>query len=612
MALRDVLPPLHLTPAGARVPVWKRRLCATPAGETPRKKPFAVLDIETGKAGDADALGGSFVIAALRCWDRDVIWVYHTAADLLRAVLAKSFRGYIIYAHNGAGYDFKYLLEAFKMCAHEYPSVQVDILLRGDGRPLVIRFRLGNAKKYHVVTLHDTFHFLPVSLEKAARTFAPELAKLEHDWTEGLWFSPDSAQDMAYLRRDVDALWAIVVRYRALILDTFGVNLRITASATARAAWQRTLEPETVYWRLSPNVEEFTREAAHGGLIGLTTTVPQTFVGQADKHAHYADGMRQGVPGGVAAWTDRYIDGQPGCYECDVRVPLDERYPFVFAPHQGVRRGAFRTYLYSHEVEWASQLAYDVRVRRGVVWDALIYPFDTFLALCERLELEHRGDAIGACAKMLRNSLSGVFDKRPQSDRIVWTPGGTLPDMVTPLVDETTGDILDGLGILREKLDAAYMHPEWYGYHTATARIITNKLCRTTRAVYWDTDCAVAASAEWLTHPEWFGPRYGQLAIEAEYSVFRSGGPKNIYGILVSGDERSRLKGLPKRVYDSHAHVDSLNGETVSAEYVSVAGAKDVLRGHEMQLWRTRTYAQLKRSSTWEAHDDGSVWARVA
>lgn len=612
MALKDVLPPPYFRPAGVKLPVWKRMICAKSEDEKPKSKPFAVLDIETGKPGDADALGGSFVIAALRCWDRETIWIYYDAHALLRAILAKSLRGYVIYAHNGAGYDFKYLLEAFRLCCTEFPQCRVDILMRGDGRPLVIKFRTGNAQKWHCVTLHDTFHFLPVSLDKAAQTFSPELSKLEHEWEESTWFNPDSAEDMAYLRRDVDALYAIIVKYRNLIYEVFGVNLRITASATARAAWQRSLEPGTVYWRLSPRVEEFTRLAAHGGLIGLTTTTPQVNVGQADKHAHYADAMCDGVPGGIAAWTDRYIEGQPGCYECTVHVPLEERYPFLFIPGSGVRRGIFRTYLYSHEVEWGRSLGYTIHVRRGVVWDELIYPFNAFLARCEQLEVEHRGDAIGTCAKMLRNSLSGVFAKRPQSERIVWSPDAPLPEDVTPLVSEITGDILDGMGMLHETLDAGYMHPEWYGWHTATARIKTNALTRETGAVYWDTDCAVAPAREWLLRPNLFGERYGQLAIEAEYQVFRSGGPKNIYGILRTGAERSRLKGLPRRVYDTHIHLDALHGADVAVTYVSLASAKDVLRGHTLQIARTRSYAQLRKSATWEVHDDGTVWARTA
>ena len=610
MALADILPPIyHHPPRAARVPIWRRHVRALASDEQPKSKPFAVLDIETGKAGDLDAIGGSFVVAAMRTWDSERITYYHDAYTLLCAVLAKSLRGYVVYAHNGAGYDFKYLLETFRTHADELRAWRVNILMRGDGRPLVIRFR---SQSKHSVTLHDTFHFLPVSLDKAARTFSPELSKLTHEWSDGTYFDPESEQDMAYLRRDVDALHAVIIRYRALIWETFGVNLRITASATARVAWQRTLEPDTIYWRLHPQDEEFTRLAAHGGLIGLNTTRPQPNMTQADKHAHYADAMYDGVPSGQTCWTDRYVNGLPGCYECDVVVPLDERYPFIFTPKSGVRRGAFRTYLYSHEIAYARQLGYTIQIRRGVVWEHLIYPFTAFLKKCEALEIAHRGDAIGTCAKMLRNSLSGVFAKRPESERIIWTPDGELPPEATPLISELTGEILDGLGSLCERLDAGYMHPEWYGYHTATARLKTHAMARDTQAVYWDTDCACSPSREWLLRPDWFGEAYGMLAIEAEYQLFRTGGPKNVFGILLSGTERVRLKGIPTRRYEMATHVDALNGVPQSVDYVSVSGMKDIMRGRELQTVRSRSYSDLRRSTTWEQHEDGTVWAKVA
>lgn len=601
-----------LRTARRKTPLWERRIARKEPEE--RKIPNRLyFDCETGTPGDLDTMGGQFVMGCCKCAccgkQR-----FTTVAALLDIILLKRHRGFQVVAHNGMGYDFTYLLEFIGQHPDYVSGLHAEIVMRSEARPLVIKLK----HTKHTIELRDSWHILPVSLEKAAETLAPELPKIQRPWSlpDGSvnWPRPDDEQDWQYLERDVDALQLVVERYDATIYETFGINTKLTATSTARAAWQTTLHDDEVYYRLTPTVEAFCREAAHGGLVFLTTNKRiHSPVTQIDKHAHYADMMIQGVPYGNPTATDTLDWTRPGVYRAIVTVPDSEEYPFLISD-KGLARGTFRVTAYSNELQYALSLGYVVTILHGYVFDTIVYPFTTFLRTCERLEMKERGTAVGLGTKIMRNSLSGLFDKSPESLKMAYFADG-LPDTLEPLVDYETGELSEHYGFLREPLSAAYMHPEWYGWHTAAGRIEINRWSRLLRAYYGDTDGIVVPADKLhdmiarglLT----LGPYYGQFDIEAEYTWFQAGGPKNYKGALANGKTKSRVKGIPKRYYTESDHERALAGERVTIRVVGIAGAKSVMSGAALQTNGTRSYSQLTNSIAWIADSTGRVQARM-
>lgn len=596
-------------------------------------KPFWVFDIETGKPSDASTFGGAFVCGQFRCSDNkeQAYWVYDEK-EALDFMLSRKCRGMKIYAHNGSGYDYKYLIRYINQHKDDFPGLECKFLPRKDGRVICMTM----TRHKHTVRLLDTFHVFPKSLKEFTSVFAPEYVKKDREWqkSDGTpnWFDPDNPMDREYLDYDCLGLIEALTKFKELIHRYFGVNIAMTAAGTAMKAWRVTIPHNKAYWRPREDVETFIRESYAGGYVFLTNSEPLYDRVHIDINAAYAASMRLGVPCGVAAYTQRYEQGYPGFYKCKVTVPQGERYPIV--PHKtasGIEwaTGTFTAIVPSCTIEYAKTLGVQFEIEYGYVFERIEYPFQKFLGIAENLELTYEKSPLKECAKLLRNSLYGRFGMNPVAERIVYAE--QPPDDLEPLTDKQTAEVIDDFYLERELLSVASMQIHWASWITAQTRIRVHQIARAGKASYGDTDSADVSRQMFDSLVQRgiieVGKAYGQVKIEHEFEWFVSHAPKDYIGYLsdmewqehqkkcltCSPEHRyiHRAKAMPRGKIISREHIDAPL-HNVQVEYQSMISFQTQIKHPDMPLaiTRLRSYSTLNHSISWVQGANGQVYPK--
>lgn len=580
-----------------------------------RKKklaPIAAFDIET------EGMGGPFIEGAIAYCDRPTEYILvNNPAQLLAAIIDEP--GYIYYAHNGAGYDFSYLVHDLLKYQQE-TGCTIDLIKQGASRIIGIKIK---REKQKTIELRDSLAILPMSLAKAAEAFAPDLPKLHSiDFEHGEVYDPANSLHRDYLFRDVDSLIVVVVRYAAKIFDVFGTQLGFTAASTALMAWQASIAIGHTYFRMHKSIEQWVREAYFGGYVypgnerGIFTDCVAL-----DFNAAYAAIMRKGVPCGTPAFTTRYEPDKPGIYEVDIIVPRSIKYPFI--PSRDERTGQLRwctgefsTRITSLEIEFALRRGCTVNVRCGYVWFWLEYPFNAFLDKLEALELaaKEAGEEYETY-KLQRNSLYGKFGTRPTQEHLTLS-ADIVPDS-HQYVNEDTGEIVEYLWITHEESNQAYIQPHWAAWITAGQRLrlfalmegigIEHVRYADTDSVTGDRELVNQAIAQGYAS---VGSSYGQVKVDKEFIWFQCLGVKNYRGLLADGSFIGKVKGIPRKLL-TMAYFDqaAFYGQSDPIAFTSTHGPLQLIKGKVVTLSevRTRRIGGLQNSLSWRVDSSGKI-----
>ena len=590
---------------------WRHRstLGAGPRERKSDLKPYAVLDTET------DGLRGALVWWEVTCEhgerqsgsDAGALWILVTSGN----THGHSWRDHVWWAHNGGGYDYLYLLPAARQAVAE-ESVRVTPITRQDA---VIGWRVQWSK--HRVDLRDSFALLPSSLRELAASFAPELPKLDIGLADGERFDPANATHRAYAQRDVDALLAVLVRFRAILAERFGVAPSWSLASTALRAWRATLG-DAAYVIPPAAAAAFARAGYFGGMVRIASTLTHDDCVTLDVNSMYPSVMRSaGVPDGAVAYVRREVAGRPAFYRVTVTTAPGD--PWTLLPYRDRTgalawpRGTFETIITSDELAVARSRGATVMVCDGWVWSRLAYPFRAYVDAVERLRAE--GGAFAAVGKLMGNGLYGKFGSRPAHDD--WRLSGERPgpDWWPPAYDASDVDAAAshaGLWVRRDvPLQADYLMPHWAAWITAHARLTLAGYAARAGAgavLYADTDSVTLPAAAAALLAADIGPAFGQLKVETRWAWFRAVAPKVYEGLRDDGTLIRKAKGIPRRDSDRPAYdplAAAFAGETVT--WASPAGSLAVLQGAAMIGPRTRSLSVLANSPAWRECDDGSV-----
>jgi hypothetical protein len=332
----------------------------------------------------------------------------------------------------------------------------------------------------------------------------------------------------------------------------------------------------------------------------------------------YAWAMRQGVPVGSGTYTSYELPDLPGVYRCTVAVNRD--IPFTFVPvrtKNGIHfpTGTFETYLATPTIESARTRGYRVTVHEGYVFDEIKPVFDGFVEQCERIEMEHKGTALGDAIKILRNSGYGKFAQgKIGRDYLI---ADELPDEYTPVIDEATGELNDHLGYIETERSQSHMMIVWGLWITSHARI------HLADAVYaigphhvinGDTDSITASTGAVLDAINRgvieISKRYGDWKIDKTFVVFQPIAPKNYLGRKSDGTWVQRSKGTPLALLDVESHLRAANGETISIQMTSVNKPLAMMKDAKPSAQtRKRTVSNIANSPGWWV-DQGVVYPR--
>lgn len=507
--------------------------------------PVATFDIETQN------MGGKLLDACVTFGDGQYHHFYNER-DLVCFFV--SHPGYRYYAHNGAGYDFTYIMdEVTKLKRND--DFDIQPIIQGESRIIGLLFKKGKC----VFELRDSLAIIPMSLKRAAHIFAPEYEKQDINLAEHI-YDPTDPVDIAYLHRDCDALYHVVCNYEKRVFDLFGTSIGFTAGSTAMYAWQNHIPEGHAYYRLNDQAESFCREGYYGGLVypGHDILVHEN-VYSIDMNAAYAKAMLQGVATGNPIETDVFYPQYDGMYKVSAFVPKECPLPPLPSrdKHGNLRwcTGSFQTTVTTQEILFAREQGCIVEVLWGYYWKRHEHPFDEFLALCQQLELEMQDGK--EVPKIQRNALYGKFGMKTHSRRVKFLDTDVLEVNDIPFIDER----IEGLGapspyiaFTEEENTSNYIMPHWAAMITANQRIALMRLFLAVgieNVFYGDTDCCVASkeAIERVIQEKvvTVSKMYGDVKIDKKFRTFQALGPKNYHGVLEDGTYLGKAKGIPNK-----------------------------------------------------------------
>lgn len=580
-----------------------RLLTPHPGQKSRDSHKFIAADIET------DGLGGDYLYGAAWVNGEDDPVYFDDAESMLKWFLSRKYASYTMGFHN-LDYDFRYFLEL--LIPYTEQGFTFEPVTRRDERLIAVVIRHTEQKRKWIIA--DTYALMPSKLANLANLAG--MPKLNIGLAENVTFDKSNPHHVAYLRRDVEMLKKAYIAFSEQIYEAFQIYPSLTAGSTAIKAIRRNLPG--AFWRQRNEVEDFCRKAMFGGLTFLRSTRKHEDCTLIDANAMYAWAMRQGVPVGSGTYTSYELPDLPGVYRCTVSV--SKEIPFTFVPvrtKNGIHfpTGTFETHLATPTIEAARQRGYQIIVHEGYVFDEIKPIFDGFVEQCERIEMEHKGTALGDAIKILRNSGYGKFAQgKTGRDYLI---ADELPDEYTPVIDEVTGELNDHLGYIESERSQSHMMIVWGLWITSHARI------HLTDAVYaigphhvinGDTDSITANTGAVLDAINRgvieISKQYGDWKIDKTFVWFRPQAPKNYLGITVDGKQIQRSKGTPLALLSFADHERAGDGETVSIDMTSVNKPLAMMKdGKPSAQQRKRTVSNIANSPGWFV-ENGAVYPR--
>lgn len=511
----------------------------------------------------------------------------------------------VIWYGHFAQYDWRYIMEWLVDS-----GLDIEVAMRSDNDVYEIRIKTEDG----TVVMRDSYAIWNSPLEKLAKSFCPEIPKLEIDIEK---FDPENPEHIAYAKRDVQILLVGLPRLFNLLSKHFGVNPNGTFASTSLKGWQFSLPKESIYNASRFDEKEiFVRQAYYGGIVFLTTTVPQKDCVTYDLNSSYPASMSEyGVPYGRAAESKDYHDSRMGIYHCRVRAPDDLKVAIIPARDaKGSMRwfkGEFDTVCTNRELIFAAANGYEIlEIYSGLVYEDIVFPFTEYIDKCKAIRNEFKGGPEEQLAKVMQNSLYGKFGSRRERRRLMIASCMTEEE----LADATPYDPEGKWYTTKELDDEMRSLPEWAVFITAHSRL---RLLQAVYSVgvenvfYGDTDSiTIRRGSEGNLN---IGDEYGQWKIEKEWSEFRAIAPKVYSGILQSGKRVGAAKGLPrKNLTDTHWKELLEDGKT-QAQAMSLASLRVTIKsGVKPATMLLRKSSTLENSSNFLLLPDGNVSLKIA
>lgn len=570
---------------------------------------IGTFDVETR------GLGGELIMSAV-CDDSDRVSTQKTVIELLEVLLSRKNRGITWFAHNGANYDFKYIIDELVQMKLQGRIYDLEFLVSGN-KFIQVTVK-HHEKSHHHTVIRDSFALIPAPLAAVSKTFAPQYVK-GHINFDAEDFNPKNPEHIQYLHNDVLGLRHSLLTFYRLCIEHFEVVPAVTAASTAMKAWKRTIPENSIYFRTHNECETFVRRSYFGGMVYLkNVNVENDNMVKLDISGAYGYAMKTfAMPVGGAVHTDTYEPDHIGFYRVKVIAPKNlEKYIIGVKTKTGViwARGSFETTIDSYTFEYALSRGYSLEVIEGYYFERKEYIFKEFIEKCERLEFKNKGNAIGDTAKLMRNSLYGKFGTNP--DKIEYGINKAYDDGWSPMPDETTGLPHEYLCTRDIVIDASYIMPHWASCITACVRIYLDKLDAIAEYsfVYNDTDSSVIPQSvyERIKDKLPSNKEYGMFKLETVYDMFLIKGPKAYIGKLQDTYQDNngniieydmKAKGIPRRMLTPETMI---NGGVI--EFTSLNGIIPMLRdGKPIRNDIHRTVTDIRNSAHWICDEHNNV-----
>lgn len=436
----------------------------TPLSNPKRFPPYCVLDIETNR--------DKFLLAGFTN-DGKSVEFYTDLEGFVESYFVKRYRGSVLYAHFGGGFDFRFLLPLLRS---RFGDEKITVFQQGlRGRIFLIKVK----KHKNVWTLADSFAILPASLDSLGRFFNVENPKLDKPDFSNL---RDTEETRTYLRSDVLCLYQVIEKYRKQpeIADS---GQAFTLAQSAMQVFRRKLR--TPILNLSEKEEDFIRKCAYGGRTEVFKR--RGFDLRCyDVNSMYPYVMRNfPMPIGNAVRTYEFKEGKPGFYLANVKLK-DCYIPPLPYFHNELGRLIFpvgslsNCYCTGAELDNAREFIDSIEVVDGLYFPETEFLFAEYVDYFYSIKQNSTSDSPDYfISKLMLNSLFGKFGQRRERENLVFSQSPET-GMIPYNEDE-------GIWLTESRSKAKYIIPSISAHITALARVRLFNLLNED-SYYCDTD----------------------------------------------------------------------------------------------------------------------------
>jgi len=492
----------------------KREVCAPLSGDiAPRR--ILVIDLES-KDGPSQRAGFTRPFMAgvydgkeflaftdterVGSWDQ---WYYAEGGCVDRAMrwlLQRKHSGSYIYAHNGGGFDFFFLLPWLMSEAARDYMFQV-IPVSSTIQAMKVTERNGRGKW----TFLDSMKLIPTSLDKAAKAFGCE-GKLKHD----LHLPEEDPRWKDYLRVDCEQLYKVLTKFHHLVEKSLGGEVGITAASTSMKTYRRAFQPFAFQRHKASH--DFIREGYFGGRVEVFEQQGEG-LSYYDLNSSYPASMLNKMPVGQANFVprghppNRFLKGgHVGFVRCDILVPDDIFIPPLPVRSDGTRCsegklifpvGRLRGVWDWEELQYAIGMGCRVERFYESWWYQAEEVFAEFVLALYAYRDKSRPDyneGMAQVCKLLLNSSYGKWAQKPERRQMYRWDDPTLP----PDAEPANGKEDSPIWYATEVSDAVYIIPQIAAHVTTLSRLALIRYLheseRNGRVYYCDTDSIVTSA----------------------------------------------------------------------------------------------------------------------
>lgn len=490
---------------------------------------------------------------------------------LIEYFLIKHRDRWILYAHNAFNFDFKRInwewLAELGFCA--------DFLTGNDGSIKSITLEKDGYQWY----IRDSYLLIPMTLDKATKTFSPETLKIKRKVSfEFKVFDPDDKEETEYAIQDSVALYHTIETVDKLLLKLFGVSIHhgATLPSIAFRAFRQQLErgerqvkrkgviikekiPGEEFEGISYQVAHAARESYHGGQTIAFKTGLFTDVISLDANSMYAHCMMNWeLPtGGVTHFIGLPKNINPNRCLCLAIVHIDNGvFPLLKTKdknrHVGNFSGTVSGWYWLFELEKQRELGGTFEVIESYVWKETTDCAKRFAAMCREFRMMDYFGAMGAIAKLIGNSTYGKFAQMVAAAFLVLSK--EEPEGGIPFYEPTTGKVIKSVWYVPSRPNFSADLTHWASFITAKARMVLTDAIQKIgfdRIIYCDTDSIFFERKYLDSVLSIMGNEYGQFKIEkgsAERGIiFRAIAPKAYIYPDEDGGFVYKNKGIPAK-----------------------------------------------------------------
>lgn len=428
-------------------------------------------------------------------WEERALAEGGTVDTLMRAILTRKHRGKYVYAHNGGSFDHLHILPWLTRHIDEFSYTIIPL------QSSIQVLKVTSRTTLHSWTFLDSLRLLPMSLDKAAKTFGFE-GKLTHSLrkheNDDSWWT--------YLERDCTALYEAVSQCQHLILERLGGEMGITAPSTSMKLYRRrfmghgaapAMIPQHRHWKRCTDsncqgcLHAWIRQGYHGGRVEVFRR-KATRQSYYDINSSYPAAMREDMPAGelhtfgpnkgvrdFPKLHQKYI----GFIECEVFIPEDcDLPPLPYADPISKKLlfpvGRFAGVWSYDELKLLQHPRVGGRITRVLksAWyerKTCFFDFVKELYSYRDKSAMTYEEGLAMLAKLMMNSLYGKFGMNEDRREIIVLKPGEKPPVGAKLPAFANGeeDALARVFYVEKRVSPPYIIPQISAHITALARI---------------------------------------------------------------------------------------------------------------------------------------------